>query len=94
MEKRKMILEFFEKITLELLHGIVEMESNCEDEWIPLTDINKEFGLDLPAVPLASERRPGHKGWLLATLTRRLEDKGIIEYKKEGGRAFYRSKRK
>jgi hypothetical protein len=44
------------------------------------------------AVPREGEQY-GEKGWLFAILARMLEDEGLVEYRKDGNRAFYRSRK-
>jgi hypothetical protein len=47
--------------------------------------------LNLHMVPQANENQ-GEKGWVFGALARILEDRGVLEYRKVNGFAFYRSR--
>ena len=81
--------------SLERLAFIKDSESKFKDQdhWVPAAEIKNELDLNFVAVP-KSGIQYGEKGWVFATLARMLEDKSLVEYKKIGNRAFYRSARK
>jgi len=57
--------------------------------WVARADICDELDLHYPATP-KSGNQYGDKGWLFAIVARLLEDKALLEYKKEGNHAYYR----
>ena len=91
MDRKTAIHSLLKVTAFELLEFIKDSESAFEDRWVPAADIKNELELNFVAVPTAGEQY-GEKGWLFAILARMLEDQGLVEYKKEGSRAFYRSK--
>jgi hypothetical protein len=76
----------------ETLAFIKERESFRSERWVPAVEIKRTLALDFVPYP----RESGHndpKGWLFAIIARMLEDLGVLEYKREGSRAFCRSRR-
>lgn len=92
MDRKTAIHSLLNVIAFELLEFIKESEPSLEDRWVPAADIKNALGLNFVAVPREGEQY-GEKGWLFAILARMLEDQGLVDYKKEGSRAFYRSKK-
>jgi hypothetical protein len=95
MTKKNTIHKLLNDAALELLAFIKECESKFKDQdhWVPAAEIKENLDLNFVAVP-RSGKQYGPKGWVFATLARMLEDKSLVEYKKIGSRAFYRSTRK
>ena len=95
MTKEDALHKLLNDAALELLAFIKECESKFKDQehWVPAAEIKDNLDLNFVAVP-RSGKQHGPKGWVFATLARMLEDKSLVEYKKTGSRAFYRSTRK
>ena len=95
MTQKEAIHKLLNDAALELLTFIKDSETNFKDQdhWVPAMEIKSNLGLNFVAVP-KSGTQYGEKGWLFATLARMLEDKPLVEYKKIGSCAFYRSARK
>ena len=95
MNRKDTIHKLLNDAALELLAFITDSESKFEeqDHWVPAAEIKDNLELNFVAVP-RSGIQYGEKGWVFATLARMLEDKSLVEYKKMGSRAFYRSARK
>lgn len=91
MDRKTAIHSILAVITFELLEYIKECESSFEDRWVPAAEIKNALELNFIAVPKQGEQY-GEKGWLFAILARILEYQNLVEYKKEGSRAFYRSR--
>jgi hypothetical protein len=91
LESRTRIHQHIDAAALELLEFIKLSERSYDDGWVPACDIKRKLDLNLVAVPIANAVDRGPKGWLFATLARLLEDRGLVEYRKSGSRAFYRS---
>lgn len=92
MDRKIAIHDLLRVIAFELLEFIKERESAFNDGWVPAADIRNELELNFVAVPIQGEQY-GEKGWLFWILARMLEDQGLVEYRKEGNRAFYRTKK-
>jgi len=90
MDRKTAIHSLLKVIAFELLEFIKDSEAAFEDRWVPAADIKNTLELNFVAVPREGEQY-GEKGWLFAILARMLEDEGLVEYKKEANRAFYRS---
>lgn len=95
MTRKDKIHELLNDAALELLAFIKDSESkfNEQDHWVPAAEIKDNLDLNFVAVP-RSGTQYGKKGWVFATLARMLEDNLLVEYRKIGSRAFYRSARK
>ena len=95
MTRKDTIHKLLNEAALELLAFIKDSESKFkeQDHWVPAVDIKDALELNFVAVPKSGIPR-GEKGWVFSTLARMLEDKSLVEYKKIGSRAFYRSVRK
>ncbi|WP_341743273.1 hypothetical protein [Azonexus hydrophilus] len=95
MTRKNAIHNLINEAALELLEFIKDCESDHKEHgyWVPAAKIKDDLDLNFVAVP-QSGRQHGPKGWVFATLARILEDKSLIEHKKIGNRAFYRSIRK
>jgi hypothetical protein len=76
----------------EVLEHIRDVESGFLDRWVPASKIKSDLGLRMVSYPVANKIN-NETGWLFATLARLLEDRGAIEFRKEGSRSFYRSAR-
>ena len=94
MSRKDTIHKFLSDAALELLAFIKDSEASSKDQdhWVPAAEIKASLDLNFVAVP-RSGIQYGEKGWVFATLARMLEDKSLVEYKKIGSRAFYRSVR-
>jgi hypothetical protein len=79
-------------LAFELLEHIKEHEPSHTDRWVPAADIKSALDLNFVAVP-RENKQYGEKGWLFAILARILEDERLVQYKKVGSRAFYRSRK-
>ncbi|GAA5445402.1 hypothetical protein Misp06_03605 [Microbulbifer sp. NBRC 101763] len=90
MNPKEVIGDLIEAIAFLALQHINEKTKSSKDGWVPAAEIKRDLNLNFIAVPRANKQhRP--KGWLFAILARILEDKGLIEYKKDkSNRAFYR----
>jgi hypothetical protein len=95
MTRKDTIHKLLNDAALELLAFIKDSESKFKDQdhWVPAVEIKNNLDLNFVAVP-RSGTQYGEKGWVFATLARMLEDKSLLEYKRTGSRAFYRSARK
>jgi hypothetical protein len=85
------IHKHLEAASTELLEFIKERMPFAQDGWVAAAEIKQSLGLNFVAVPRAGTPR-GEKGWLFATLTRMLEDRELLDYKKVGSRAFHRAR--
>ncbi len=92
MDRKMVIHSLLRIISFELLEFIKDSEPSFEDRWVPAAEIKNALELNFVAVPREGEQYE-EKGWLFAILARMLEDQGLVDYKKEGKRAFYRSKK-
>jgi hypothetical protein len=93
MNRKDTIHKLLNDAALELLAFIKDAEFKNEDRWVPAAEIKNNLDLNFVAVP-RSGKQYGERGWVFATLARMLEDKSLVEHKKIGSRAFYRSTRK
>lgn len=95
MTRKDAIHKLLDDAAMELLGFIKDYESKFKDRdrWVPAAEIKDNLDLNFVAVP-RNGKQYGPKGWVFATLARMLEDKSLIEYKKTGSRAFYRSAHK
>ncbi len=95
MTRKIAIHNLINEAALELFEFIKECESDHKEHdcWVPAAMIKADLDFNFVAVPLRG-RQYGPKGWIFATLARILEEKSLIEHKKTGSRAFYRSIRK
>ena len=91
MDRKTAIHNLLGVIAFELLEYIRERESSSQDRWVPAAEVKNALELNFVAVPKQGEQY-GEKGWLFAILARILEDQNLIEYHKEGARAFYRTR--
>ncbi len=94
MNRKQTIHKLLGDAALELLAFIEERQPHFKSQeyWVPAADVKNELELNFVAVP-KDGKQYGEKGWVFATLARMLEDKGLVEYKKSGSRAYYRSLR-
>lgn len=92
MTQKDTIHKLLNDAALELLAFIKDSESKfkAQERWVPAAEIKDNLDLNFVAVPKTGIQY-GKKGWVFATLARMLEDKALVEYKKIGSRAFYRS---
>jgi hypothetical protein len=74
----------------ELLEFIRERMALSPGGWVPASEIKQSLALNFVAVP-KGDKQYGEKGWLFAILARMLEDRGVLEHKKKGSRAFYKA---
>lgn len=94
MQRKVTIHKHLNEAATELLEFIRDSEPEFreQDYWVPAAKIKNDLDLNLVAVPKRGKQY-GERGWLFATLARILEDKSLVEYKKVGTRAYYRSVR-
>lgn len=90
MDRKEIIHNLIEVIAYEILQFIKSQEASYDDGWVPAADIKSNLDLNFVAVPI-SNKQYGEKGWFFAIMARLLEDKGLVEFKKDGYRSFYRS---
>lgn len=95
MNRKEAIHKLLNDAAMELLAFIRESESKfkAEDHWVPASELKNNLDLNFVAVPKEGIQY-GPKGWVFATLARMLEDASLVEYKKVGSRAFYRTVQK
>jgi len=95
MNRKDVIHKLLNDAATELLAFIKDCEPKFKDQeyWVPAADIKENLDLNFVAVPRIGKQY-GPKGLVFATLARILEDKSLVEYKKIGNRAFYRSAHK
>jgi len=91
MNNKEKVHKLINEISKEILNFIQKEESSFEKRWVPATHIKKTLDLNFVAVPQENIQY-GKKGWFFGIIARRLEDEGLVEYKKEDLRAFYRTK--
>lgn len=93
MDRKEKVHKLVEQLAFELLDFIKSSESLNHDRWVPAADIKRKLELNLVAVPVANDPQRGEKGWFFASLARLLEERGLLDYKKDASRrAFYRSR--
>lgn len=94
MAHKENIHKLLNDAALEILAYIRENEPKFKDQegWVPASEIKQSLELNFVSVP-RSGKQYGEKGWVFASLARMLEDKGLVEYRKTGSRAYYRSVR-
>ena len=90
MSRKESVHELIREIAQEVLNQIEENESRYPEKWVPAAEIKNQLELNFVAVPLANKQY-GAKGWLFAIIARILEDEGMVEYKKIGSRAYYKT---
>lgn len=91
MDRKAAIHRHIEAASIELLEFVKERMPLAKDGWVPASEIKQSLSLNFVAVPQGG-RQYGEKGWLFAILARMLEDRGLVEHKKAGSRAYYRAK--
>jgi len=91
MDRKTAIHNLLNIMAFEVLEYIRECERSFKNRWVPATEIKNSLELNFVAVPRQGEQY-GEKGWLFAILARLLEDQNLLDYRKEGNRAFYRTK--
>lgn len=89
--RKHVVHSLIRALAFEVLEFIRSTERQYPDRWVPAVDIKNALELNFVAVPQDNEQY-GEKGWLFAILARMLEDEGAVDYKKEGSRAFYRTR--
>jgi len=82
--------DLIEKISIEILHFIRKHELTSQDRWVSAAFIKTTLHLNFVAVP-KNNKQYGQKGWFFAIIARLLEDRGLLEYKKTDGKAYYRT---
>jgi hypothetical protein len=90
MDRKSAIHSLLGVIAFEVLSFIKEAEAAFEDRWVPATYIKDTLNLNFVAVP-KDNKQYGEKGWFFVIIARMLEDDKLVEYKKDGNRAFYRT---
>ena len=84
-------MKFQKKYSKEIFDFIKNEEGSFEKKWVPAIHIKETLDLNFVAVPQENIQY-GKKGWFFAIIARMLEDEGLLEYKKDGLRVFYRTK--
>jgi hypothetical protein len=93
MDSKARIHKHLDAAAAELLRFIKTAEKSHSDRWVPAADIKRKLELNFVAVPRANKVQRGVKGWLFGILARKLEDDGLLDYKKQSNnRAFYRTR--
>jgi alkylation response protein AidB-like acyl-CoA dehydrogenase len=87
MNRKDEIHKLIHEAADELLAFIKESEAEFEDGWVPSAVIKTKFDLNFVAVP--ANEQYGAKGWLFAILARMLEDRSLLEHKKESNLAHF-----
>ena len=90
MNHKQRVHHLLDQLANEVLAFIKEREAFHSDRWVPAVEIKRTLALDFVPYP----RDSGHddaKGWLFAILARKLEDQGVLQYRKDGARSFCRS---
>ena len=90
MDRKQVIHSLLNISAFELLEFIKESESSFEERWVPSAYIKDKLELNFISVPVENKQY-GEKGWFFAIVARMLEDEKLVEYQKQGNRAFYRS---
>ena len=90
MDHKERIHALLDECANEVLAFVKERESLYSDRWVPAVEVKDSLKLNFVPYPASSEQH-GEKGWLFAILARMLENKGTLEYKREGSRSFCRS---
>ena len=91
MSSKEKVHKLINEISKEVFNFIKKEESSFKERWVPATHIKETLDLNFVAVPQENIQY-GKKGWFFAIIARMLEDEGLVEYKKEDLRAFYRTK--
>jgi len=94
VNRKQTIHNLLGQAAVELLSFIEESQPKHKaiECWVPAAELKRELELNFVAVP-KSGKQYGEKGWVFASLMRMLEDQGLVEYRKSGSRAYYRSLR-
>jgi hypothetical protein len=92
MIHRQNIQELLDACALEILDFIKQSESQYPDRWVPIAHVKNCLDLNMVAVPQGGVQY-GPKGWVFASLARRLEDQRLLEHTRIGSRSFCRSAR-
>ena len=90
MMDKEDVQRLLDELCAVVLSFIKERESLHTERWVPAVEIKRSLALDRVPYPRASGQNDP-KGWLFAILARQLEDRELIEYKREGSRSFCRS---
>lgn len=91
MSSKEEVHKLINAISKKIFDFIKKEESSFAERWVPATHIKETLDLNFAAVPRESIQY-GKKGWFFAIIARMLEDEGLVEYKKEDLKAFYRTK--
>jgi len=91
MDRKDIIHHHLKSCAIEILGHIRELQDEAKDRWVSAAELRNSLDLNFVAVP-KSGTQYGEKGWMFSMLARMLEDMDLIEHKKQGSRAFYRSK--
>lgn len=91
MDRKAAIHSLLGVIAFEVLEFIKQAEPSFTDRWVPATYIKDELELNLLCYPKSGKTQQ-EQGWLFSTLARMLEDREVLDYRKKGGHAFYRTK--
>ncbi|XOV87367.1 MAG: hypothetical protein ACFHX7_20830 [Pseudomonadota bacterium] len=87
---RAAIEKLFVEMADQVLAFVKEVESAFADRWVPATYIKNQLDLKKDSYPIENEIQ-NRTGWFFATLARNLQDRGQVEFRKEGNRSYYRS---
>lgn len=91
VRRKSKIHKLLDETAIEIYGFIKDSESSYSEGWVPATDIKNELELKFSSYP--QENKIDNKtGWLFSTFARMLQDKRLVEFKKSGGRSFYRTK--
>ncbi|RTE87684.1 MULTISPECIES: hypothetical protein [Gammaproteobacteria] len=91
MSHKEIIHALFDEMASEMASFIKESQSGFNEGWVPATYIKDQLQLKKSAYPQGN-KIDNETGWLFATLARYLQDKEKVDFKKIGGRSFYKCK--
>ena len=92
MLHRQNVQELLDALALEILDFVKKSESSYPDRWVPIAHVKNCLDLNMVAVPQGGAQY-GPKGWVFASLARRLEDQRLLAHTRIGSRSFCRSAR-
>ncbi|WP_460811733.1 hypothetical protein [Luteimonas pelagia] len=73
-----------------LLEELRTLEADYEARWVPASRLKSNLSLNLVTYPQSNPIQQ-EKGWVFAALARLLEDRNLVQFRKIGGRSYYRS---
>ena len=92
MSHKNKISELFSLMSDEVCSFIKESEPGFTKGWVPATYIKDQLDLKKSSYPQSNDI-DNKTGWLFATIARHLEDQSKVEFKKDGSRSYYKSRK-